>query len=176
MQVLLAKGECVSMYAFTNSLIEVEKVTGNPMVDIFILEYDYSVTFTKLKRLELSEGDYIYSANGEPLAIILKTTGKINILFPGCLKETYNNKILGCRDLASLCLNIERKVLPSSINLFMNYEIYNKDHLKVVVKKPISSTKEKVIIKALSDIHVAIVVCPSSLSVDSSLIRISVKS
>jgi len=170
---VMQHGEAVKLGLSRNDFLEIHVLSGAPLVDLTFLSYSQGYTIDNNMAVMLTEGNRIYDINNEPVLVLSKvrTQSRINILFPGCIQEYYEDEQLGCREILSNILNTRKSQLPSTVNLFMDVEIHPSGQLTIL--NPNGVAGDFVTLEALENVDVGVSVCPWKISsVEKGMVRV----
>ncbi|HUZ02226.1 MAG TPA: urea carboxylase-associated family protein [Thermomicrobiaceae bacterium] len=126
-----------------------------------------STTRAENNSLMLVKGMTLYSNRRTPLLVLIEdTVGRHDLLFPACDRERY---VLdygiedhpNCRDnffsvLESYGVSYDR--MPDPVNWFMNVGLKARGEFEV--REPLSERNDYVLLRALTDLIVAVSACP----------------
>lgn len=162
-----------SMKILTGQQITIIDIDGGQVVDFFAecLEkpeefLSTGVTIDCNESLRLNIGDYIYSNLYRPMfKVIYDEVGEHDLLHPCCRPEMYeffyNNGIGHPNCLDNINHNLgEIRPIINPVNLFM-YTKINVDG-SISVKRPISKSGSKIILKAKMNARLGIAACSVS--------------
>jgi uncharacterized protein YcgI (DUF1989 family) len=110
--------------------IFIKTVGGGQVSDLTFLGFDQAMArnFNGWRRYNapklvtsLEEGDALVDGNVNPVLRIVKKKSSVgmDVIFPGCWSEIYDDHRPGCRDILSKLFGVERKQLPAMATLFM---------------------------------------------------------
>ena len=170
MEFILKKGTAKVVKVTKGQIIKVECTNGGQLADIVFPTYHQGLTLDNLRRFILKEGDLLYDFHEEAVIKVLSihSDANTNILFPGCRRRIYetsfNKKKDGCRELLASALGITSTQLPSTINLFMDFDI---DCKKYRFNTTVSKVKDGdyVIFEILKNCIIAVSACPCEANV-----------
>lgn len=154
----------------TITIIDIE---GTQVVDFFAEAKENpdeflstGVTIDCNESLKLKVGGLIYSNLYKPMFEILSDdVGEHDLLHPCCRTEMYDffynngNRHSNCLENINNSLNSNRPIIHP-VNFFM-YTKINADG-SISVEKPISKPGDKVVLKALMDVHIGVAACSVS--------------
>lgn len=163
----------ISIEVYKGQTISIIDAEGGQVVDFFaeILGDDNEflstgVTIDCNNSLKLSVGDYIFTNLYRPMFQIIKDdVCKHDLIHPCCRKEMYeyfyrNGKgHPNCLDNINRRLNSSRPII-NPVNFFMNTEIMQDG--KIIVRKPVSKSGDKIVLSALINVKVGIAACSVS--------------
>ena len=155
-------------------------INGGPLADLVFLDYNQGITLDRLRRLVLKYGDELFDSNEERVLQVLSIDSEAdtNIIYRGCRKKLYVEKYekdkFGCRDFLAFALGIPTITLPSTINLFMDFEL---DSNNYEFKTRTSRVKcgDSVSFYVLQNCTIAISACPCELDACKTEGKIEVK-
>lgn len=174
---MLQKGEAIAISLKAGDRIKIACLGGGQLADLVFSLYHQGLTLDRLGRFILREGDVLYNCKEEPALRVLKIRSKAisNIVYPGCRRSLYGFNKNGCRELLARALNVSVENLPSTINLFMDFEIDPQSY----EFKPVATKAEDgdfVEFESLFDLEIAVAACPwEDLSQPNGKIAIEVK-
>jgi uncharacterized protein YcgI (DUF1989 family) len=165
MEFTLRKGEAKGAVVVKGQYIKITCIHGGQLSDLVFINYHQGITLDRLRRFILKSGDELFDVNEEAVLKVLSidSASNTNILYPGCrrrfYKERFNKDKDGCRDLLASALGINPSELPSTINLFMDFEL---DCNSYGFKTEISKVKDgdSVCFGALKNCTIAVSACP----------------
>jgi uncharacterized protein YcgI (DUF1989 family) len=165
MEFILKKGEARGAVLLKGQTISVTCIGGGQLSDLVFLNYHQGITLDRLRRFILKVGDELFDANEDAVLKVssIDSQSNTNILYPGCRRKFYRERLNkeknGCRDLLSSALGLSPSDLPSTINLFMDFEL---DCTSYGFKTKVSQVKsdDSVSFLALKDCIVAVSACP----------------
>lgn len=168
MEFILNKGEAKGIVVLEGQKITISCVNGEQLADLVFLDYHQGITLDRLGRFVLKRGDGLFNSYEQAVLRVtsINSTADTNILYPGCRRNLYAKVFgkdkMGCRDLLASALGIPTMALPSTINLFMDFEL---DSLNYKFKIKHSRVKEgdSISFYALKNCTVAISACPCEL-------------
>ncbi|RRQ48632.1 urea carboxylase-associated family protein [Maribacter algicola] len=124
------------------------------------------------ETLRLTQGSKLYSNQSNPmLEIVEDTCGLHDFLLAPCCKQTmkhfYNidGECPTCADNLQNALekyNIERALIPTAFNIFMNVQIA--EDMTISVQKPIAKPGDFVVFKACMDLIIGLTACSAGAS------------
>ncbi|WP_255334279.1 DUF1989 domain-containing protein [Methanosarcina sp. KYL-1] len=166
MEFTLDKGEARAVVVLKGQNISISCIGAGQLADLVFLGYHQGITLDRLRRFVLKCGDELFDSNEEGVLRVtsINSDADTNILYPGCRRKLYAEKFgkdkNGCRDLLASALGVPFPNLPSTINLFMDFELDCKDFS---FKTRTSRVKEgdSVSFYVLKNCTVAISACPS---------------
>jgi uncharacterized protein YcgI (DUF1989 family) len=176
---ILRKGEAKAFQVEEGDTVKVTCMDDGQLADLTFKDYDQGITLDNLRRFHLLEGDLLYNVFEEPVMKVLKigSNSKTNILFPGCRRSVYlkrDRDKLGCRDLIAHEFGIPPNSLPSTINLFMDYEIESTMNTFRTVK-PVVRRNEFNTFHMLQNSLIGVSACPGDFGDEQSAGRISIE-
>ncbi len=158
---MLHKGEAISISMKRGDRIKIACLGGGQLADLVFTSYHQGLTLDRLGRFVLREGDVLYNSREEPALKVLQVQSRAssNIVFPGCRSSLYGFNKKGCRELLAQALNVSVESLPSTVNLFMDFEI---DPESYEFKPAFTKAKsgDFIELEALVDLEIAITACP----------------
>lgn len=166
MEFTLKKGEAKAIEVSKGQIVEIISNGGEgQLADIVFPTYHQGLTLDNNRRLVLKQGDLLYDFSEEAVLEVLSinSDANTNILYPGCRRRIYetrfDKKKDGCRELLASALKIPIKDLPSTINLFMDF---NLDCTEYGFKTDISKVKngDYVRFHVLKNCKIAVSACP----------------
>ncbi len=161
----LKKGEAKGFVLTQGQKVKIMCKDGGQLSDLVFLNYHQGITLDRIRRFILKEGDELFNVNEEAVlkVISINSESNTNIVYPGCRRKIYSEYFGkekdGCRDILSSALGIQVTDLPSTINLFMDFEL---DPIEYTFKTKTSRAKsdDSVSFLALKNCIVAISACP----------------
>jgi len=143
--------------------VKVLSTKGGQVAELVFEGYEPGTTrgFNGLKTygevrqiLKAKEGAVLINGDGEHILKIVEDRSHAghDLLFPGCKKEIFKGKKLGCRDMLAAVLGVPRSRLPSTVGLFMDVEDF-----RIVPSR--SKPGDYVVLEALKDVRVGITSC-----------------
>ena len=165
MRFQLKKGSGGAAVVTKGNTITVSCKYNGQLSDLVFLNYSQGITLDRLRRFVLKPGDELFDINEEPVLRVLSihSDAKTNILYPGCRRKMYQEDFGkekdGCRDILASALGISACNLPSTINLFMDFEL---DSSAYGFRTSQSRSKENDSVRflALKNCTVAVSACP----------------
>ncbi len=141
---ILKKGEAKAFQIKAERFLRIECLDDEQLADLTFEGYNQGITLDTLRRFHLIEGNLLFNGNEEPMIKVIKISSrsKTNILFRGCKSSVYSRferKKLGCRELIARELDLPTNELPSTINLFMDFELDVKQKTFRTVKPKVKS-------------------------------------
>jgi uncharacterized protein YcgI (DUF1989 family) len=107
-------------------------------------------------------GMHLYDGEGDPVFEVGECMGdgRNDIMYPGCWSELYEDGRLGCRDLISAALEIERREITGMLSFFVNSRADDDAYrgLGEVSLRP----DDHVTFHALRDTALAVSACPDT--------------
>ena len=160
----MKKGEAKAVEIVKGQTVKITSYNGGQLADLVFPTYHQGLTLDNLRRFVLREGDILYDTSEEAVLEVLSinSDANTNILYPGCRRkfyETINKKKDGCRELLARALGIPQTQLPSTINLFMDF---NLDCTEYTFETDVSKAKggDYVRFRVLKDCMIAVSACP----------------
>lgn len=179
---LLKRGEAKALEIAKGQKIRISCENESQLADLVFSDYSAGLTLDNLCRLTLRPGDLLYDSHEEPVLKVasIHSEAKTNILYPGCrrsvYKRLYGQDKPGCRELLSGALGIAPNRLPSTINLFMDFEIVAPGvEDKFEMRKSRAKAGDYVEFEALQNTAMAVSACPDEVLAKGGLIRIKVE-
>jgi uncharacterized protein YcgI (DUF1989 family) len=87
----------------------------------------------------------------------VQSDGRVDIMYPGCWREIYEDGRAGCRDLLSAALGVERKDLTGMASFWVSCEVDEDGYMfRPFDIKP----GEYLVLKALRPVTLAVSACP----------------
>jgi uncharacterized protein YcgI (DUF1989 family) len=165
MRFQLKKGSGIAVVVTKGNTITISCRHHGQLSDLVFLNYSQGITLDRLRRFVLKPGDELFDSNEEPVLRVLTidSDAQTNILYPGCRRKIYREDFGkekdGCRDILASALGISPCDLPSTINLFMDFEL---DSTTYSFRTSLSRSKENdsVSFLALKNCTVAVSACP----------------
>jgi uncharacterized protein YcgI (DUF1989 family) len=165
LEFILNKGEAKGIVVLNGQTVTISCINRGQLADLVFLDYHQGITLDRLRRFILKCGDELFNSNEEGVLQVTSITSEAhtNILYPGCRRKLYAEKFGkdkdGCRDLLASALGIQPTNLPSTINLFMDFELHSSNY---EFKTRTSKAKEgdSVSFHALQNCTIAISACP----------------
>lgn len=160
MMVCLKPGEAKKLEMKLEERLKLQTPSGGQAIDLTFLRFDQALTRNINWTIKGKEGTTLYNRNGEGVLKIVekKTDSGIDLLFPGCYKEIYNDKRSGCRDLLSKILKVRRSDMPAVVSFFMDVHVAADGQLRILPSS--AGAGDYVIIEALKDVVVGVTCCP----------------
>jgi len=108
----------------------------------------------------LSTGMPMCDGNGRPVLELeqLHSKGAVDIMLPGCWRELYADGRLGCRELISAAIGIERAQLTGMASFFVRSRAT--DEYYDALSRPGIEAGDYLILRALRDVRVGVSACP----------------
>lgn len=161
----MKKGEARGAVLLKGQTIRVTCKGGGQLSDLVFPDYHQGITLDRLRRFILRVGDELFNSDEEAVLKVLAidSESNTNILYPGCrrrfYKDRFNKEKNGCRDLLASALGLLPSDLPSTINLFMDFDL---DCTNYGFKTKVSRVKsgDSMSFLALKDCTVAVSACP----------------
>jgi len=156
-----------------NQRISVIDAEGGQVADFFAVKagdpdefLSTAVTIDCNESLRLQVGSIIYTNLYHPMfEVLYDDVGVHDLLFPSCRKEMYDffyqngEGHPNCYDNINHALG-ERRPIINPLNLFMNTSVGPDE--RVTINPPVSKPGDKIVLKALMDVHVGIAACSVS--------------
>jgi uncharacterized protein YcgI (DUF1989 family) len=170
MEFTLKKGEARGTVVLEGQIIKITCKKEGQLSDLVFLNYHQGITLDRLHRLILRSGDDLFNANEEAVLRVqlIDSESNTNILYPGCRQRLYSEQFgkekNGCRDLLASALGLPPSELPSTINLFMDFEL---DCVNYGFKTRVSKVKggDSVSFHVLKNCAIAVSNCPCEANV-----------
>lgn len=165
MKLTLNKGEAKGIVVLKGQTITISCINGGQLADMVFLDYHQGITLDRIRRFILKCGDELFNSNEEGVLQVTSIDSEActNILYPGCRRKMYAEKFGkekdGCRDLLSFALGIPTILLPSTINLFMDFGI-DSDNYEFRTMSSRVKEGDSVSFYALKNCIIAISACP----------------
>jgi uncharacterized protein YcgI (DUF1989 family) len=165
LEFILNKGEAKGIVVLKEQIITVSCIGGGQLADLVFLDYHQGITLDRLSRLVLRCGDELFNSNEEAVLRVtsINSTADTNILYPGCRRNLYAEGFgkdkIGCRDLLASALGIPVITLPSTINLFMDFEL-DSNNYEFKIRPSRVKDGDSISFYALKNCTVAISACP----------------
>lgn len=165
MKFVLNKGEAKGIVVAKGQTITISCINGGQLADLVFLDYHQGITLDRLRRFTVSCGDELFNSNEEGVLRItsINSEAYTNILYPGCRRKLYTENFgkekNGCRDILSFALGIPTVVLPSTINLFMDFRL-NSDNYEFRTMTSRVKDGDSVSFYALKNCTIAVSACP----------------
>lgn len=158
--IIIKSGDAVAQCLKKSQNLKISCVDGKQLSDMTFIGYNQGLTLDNLRRFILSEGDLLYNSSEIPVLKVktIYSNANTNIIFPGCRKRVYKNKE-GCRDILSKVLGLHPTQLPSTINLFMDFEI-SAETYEFDIKPSKVRSGDYIVFEVIEDCVVAISACP----------------
>jgi uncharacterized protein YcgI (DUF1989 family) len=158
---VLQKGEAISIPLKAGDRIRIACLNSGQLANLIFTSYHQGLTLDRLGRFILRGGDLLYNSREMPALKVVEvhSRARSNIVYPGCRSSLYGFNKKGCRELLAQALKVEVENLPSTVNLFMDFEIDPESY----EFKPVATKAENgdfVEIEALIDLEVAVAACP----------------
>jgi uncharacterized protein YcgI (DUF1989 family) len=165
MPIRIKPGKAIKIEVKEGESIKISTPFGGQGCDLVFLEFDQALTRNinggfGYSSLIADIGTKLYDCHGNNILTITKknTNSSIDIIFPGCFSELYEDRRKGCRDVLSEVLGVKRWHLPAVVSLFVDTQIINKSKIKF---KPSSAKAgDYITIKAMKQVDLAISCCP----------------
>ncbi|MEM2991473.1 MAG: DUF1989 domain-containing protein [Halobacteria archaeon] len=159
--ILLNKGEAIAISLKAGDRIKIACLNSGQLADLVFPLYHQGLTLDRLGRFIIRKGDLLYNSREEAALRVLDMRSKAssNIVYPGCRSSLYGFNKKGCRELLAQALKVSVENLPSTINLFMDFEI----DLESYAFKPAVTRAENCVFvefEALVNLEIAIAACP----------------
>jgi uncharacterized protein YcgI (DUF1989 family) len=164
-EIVLRKGEAVAFCLKKGQKLRISSENGGQLADLVFLGYHQGLTLDNVRSLIIREGDMLFNSSEKPILRVqaIDSKASTNILYPGCrysiYKENYGKDKKGCRELLAETLGISPNRLPSTINLFMDFDL-NASTSKFSTKKSSVKAGDYVIFDVLENTVVAVSSCP----------------
>jgi uncharacterized protein YcgI (DUF1989 family) len=161
----LNKGEAKGIVALNGQTVTISCINGGQLADLVFLDYHQGITLDRLRRFILKCGDELFNSNEEGVLQVtsIDSEAHTNILYPGCRRKLYAEKFgknkNGCRDLLAFALGIQPINLPSTINLFMDFELDNNNY-KFNTKTSRVKEGDSISFYVLKNCTIAVSACP----------------
>lgn len=145
--------------------LRISSELGGQLADLVFLNYHQGLTLDNVKSLVIREGDMLYDSSEKPIlrVLLLDSEASTNLLYPGCrrsiYKKYYNKDKKGCREILAEALGVSPNLLPSTVNLFMDFKM-DSDTLKFVTTKSLVKAGDYVLFEVLENTNVAVSACP----------------
>lgn len=166
-------GNAYALEVKADQLLQVTDVSGKQVADFvgFALEdreewLSTAVTRSANGNVMVGIGSTLYSNRRAPLLEVVEdTVGRHDILFAACDPQRYED--LGvpghanCRRALADALaayGVGMDWVPDPVNWFMNVAIKQRGELEI--REPLSEANDRVVLKALRDVVVAVSACP----------------
>ena len=118
------------------------------------------------ESLKIHVGDILYSNLYNPMFLLVSDdVGSHDLIHPCCRKEMYDffykngKEHPNCLDNINNSLETKHPIIHP-FNFFMNTEIL--ENGKIKVKRPLSKAGDRVVLKALMDVRIAVAACSVS--------------
>ena len=150
------------------NLIKVVAPEGGQWGDFTFIGFDQSLTrningwekFGKIKLTFFADaGMKLYDGEGVPCLEVIEVNSdyRIDIMYPGCFREVYDDGRPGCRDLLAEALGIERRELTGMASFWVTCEVDRDGYMF----KPLDvKAGDYLILKALRPVSLAVSACP----------------
>lgn len=161
---VLKRGEARAAKVTKGQKIKIFCENGSQLADLVFLDYHQGLTLDNLRKFTLHPDDLLYDSYEVPVLKVssIHSDAKTNILYPGCRRTIYKQKYkkdkLGCRELLSQALGTLANLLPSTINLFMDFEIISEDKFETRTSKVKAGDYNE--FEVLKDTTIAVSACP----------------
>ena len=145
--------------------LRISSEQGGQLADLVFLNYHQGLTLDNVRSLVLREGDMLYNSSEVPIlrVKVLESESCTNLLYPGCRRSIYKKNYAkdkkGCREILSESFSVSPDLLPSTINLFMDFEM-DSDTLTFKTMKSRAKAGDYVLFEVLEDVEVAVSACP----------------
>lgn len=165
MEFILNKGEAKGIVVLKGQTIIISCINEGQLADLVFLDYHQGITLDRLGRFILKCGDELFNSNEEGVLRVtsINSTANTNILYPGCRRHLYSEKFgtdkKGCRDLLASALGIPTIALPTTINLFMDFELDSKNY-EFTIRPSRVKEGDSISFYALKNCTIAISACP----------------
>lgn len=152
-------------------LVKIIAPEGGQWGDFTFVGFDQSLTrningwekFGKIKLTFFAKpGMKLYDGEGVPYLEVIEVNSDhhIDIMYPGCYREVYDDGRPGCRDLLAGALGIERRDLKGMASFWVTSEVDEDGYMfKPLDIKP----GEYLILKALRPVQLAVSACPDDI-------------
>ena len=126
----LAPGTARAFLLGEGDVVKIISAEGGQGGDLTFLGFDQSLTrningWEKFGSVKLTfyadPGMKLYDGDGTPYLEVLEVHSdlRVDIMYPGCWREIYQDGRPGCRDLLSEALGVERKELTGMASFFV---------------------------------------------------------
>lgn len=166
-------GSACALPVRTGQLVQVTDVAGKQVADFVAFALDdhqefvsTAVTRSANTNVMIQQGMRLFSNRREPLLELIEdTVGRHDLLYAACDPKRYEE--LGeenhpnCRTALAAALapyGIEVDRIPDPVNWFMNVAIKQRGELEI--REPLSERNDRVVLRALRDVVVAVSACP----------------
>lgn len=164
MKIPINPGKGVRLSLKPGDRLKITTPRGGQVVDLTFLNFSQSMTRNYNSSLRLERGMSLYNKNLEQTLILIEknSSANIDIIYPGCSKEIYKDRRLGCRDILSNVLQVETSSLPDVVSIFMDVNIEKDGRISIIP----SSAKENdyVIFECLKEVVIGISCCPDNIN------------
>ncbi|HEY7256392.1 MAG TPA: DUF1989 domain-containing protein [Solirubrobacterales bacterium] len=111
--------------------------------------------------LWVEEGMRLFDVDAEPVLAVgpSRGPGHLDVTYPGCWSEIYEDRRLGCQDLISAALGIERRELTGMLSFFMDGEVEGGVY-RGFSRPAVVEAGDYVTFSALRPVEVAVSACP----------------
>ena len=169
--VILAPGTAKAFPLEEGDEVKITSPEGGQGGDFTFLGFDQALTrnmngFEKFgNALKLTfyadAGMKLYDGDGVPHLEVVDVHSdlRVDIMYPGCWREIYEDGRLGCRDLLSEVLGVERKQLTGMASFLVKCSV---DDDGYVFSEVDSEPGDYLTLKALRPVTLAISTCPDT--------------
>lgn len=161
----LKKGSARAADVKKGNTITISCRKNGQLSDLVFLGYSQGITLDRLRSFVLRPGHELVDVNEEAVLRVLSvdSAAETNILYPGCRRkmyqEVFDKEKDGCRDLLAAALGVDSRDLPSTINLFMDFELDCPGY-GFRTSQSRAQADDSVSFLALKDCRIAVSACP----------------
>ena len=164
----LAPGTARSFLLGEGDVVKIISAEGVQGGDLTFLGFDQSLTrningWEKFGSVKLTfyadPGMKLYDGDGTPYLEVLEVHSdlRVDIMYPGCWREIYQDGRPGCRDLLSEALGVERKELTGMASFFVECVV---DEDGYMFSSLDNQPGDYLTLRALQPVTLAVSTCP----------------
>lgn len=172
--VVLSPGTATAIALREGDVVKVIAAEGGQGGDLTFLGFDQALTrninggekfrdkFGNLKLTFYADaGMKLYDGDGTAYLEVIEVHSdlRVDIMYPGCWREIYEDGRPGCRDLLSDVLGVERKQLTGMASFFVKCSV---DDDGYVFSEVDSEPGDYLMLKALRPVTLAVSTCPDT--------------
>ncbi len=168
--VILAPGTARAFTLEEGDVVKVISPEGGQGGDLTFLGFDQSLTrningWEKWGNLKITfyadPGMKLYDGDGVPYLEVVEVNSdlRVDIMYPGCWREIYEDRRPGCRDLLSEALGVERKELTGMASFLVKCRVDEDGYMFSAVD---SRPGDYLTLKALRPVTLAVSTCPDT--------------
>ena len=164
----LAPGTAVALRLEEGDEVKIISPEGRQGGDFTFIGFDQALTrningWEKFRSVKLTfyadAGMKLYNGEGDPYVEVVEVHSdlRVDIMYPGCWREIYEDGRPGCRDLLSEALGVERKELTGMASFFAKCDV---DEDGYMFSSLDSQPGDYLVLKALRPVTLAVSACP----------------